>query len=95
VRVPFESVEYLSGGAAIDNPIEGGAPVRQPDVEPSNKLQLVAFAGTRHQAQTSNEDIANVEIFMGFSTSNHPQRAGDVSIPEPAQSNDLQQTSHF
>jgi len=41
VGVPFESVEYLSRGAAIHDPIEGGTPVRQPDVEPSNKLQLV------------------------------------------------------
>src|SRR5215813_1910898 len=41
VGVPFESGEYLSRGAAIHDPIEGGAPVRQPDVEPSNKLQLV------------------------------------------------------
>src|SRR5262249_4269044 len=41
VGVPFESVEYLSGGAAIHDPIEGSAPVLQPDVEPSNKLQLV------------------------------------------------------
>src|SRR5215831_1913551 len=41
VGVPFESVEYLGRGAAIHDPVERGAPVRQPDVEPSNKLQLV------------------------------------------------------
>jgi len=41
VGVPFESIEYLSRGAAIHDPVERGAPVRQPDVEPSNKLQLV------------------------------------------------------
>src|SRR5262249_27865651 len=41
VGVALESVEYLSSGAAIHDPKEGGARVRQPDVEPSNKLQLV------------------------------------------------------
>jgi len=41
VRVPFKSREYFSRGAAIHDPIEGGTPVRQPNVEPSNKLELV------------------------------------------------------
>src|SRR6516165_7508250 len=41
VGVPFESGEYLCRGAAIDDPIEGGARVR-PDVEPSDELQLVS-----------------------------------------------------
>src|SRR5215475_4365080 len=44
VGVPFKSSEYLCRGAAIHDSIEGGAPVRQPDVEPSSKLQLVAFS---------------------------------------------------
>ena len=44
VGVPFKSIEYLCRGAAIHDSIEGGAPVRQPDVEPSNKLQLVPFS---------------------------------------------------
>src|SRR5262252_2054711 len=35
---------------------------------------IASFAGTRHQAQTSNENIANDERFMGFSISNHRQR---------------------
>jgi len=41
VGVPFEGGEYLGRGAAVHDPIEGGASVRQPGVEPSNKLQPV------------------------------------------------------
>src|SRR5262245_31259907 len=44
VGVTFEGGEYLCRGAAVHDPIESSTPVRQPDVEPSNKLQLVAFS---------------------------------------------------
>src|SRR5215470_6744354 len=44
VGVTFEGGEYLCRGAAVHDPIESSAAVRQPDVEPSNKLQLVAFS---------------------------------------------------
>ena len=42
VGVPFESGEYLCRGAAIVDPIERGAPVRRPEVEPSDEVQLVS-----------------------------------------------------
>src|SRR5215470_16851267 len=35
---------------------------------------ILSFAGTRHQAQTSNENMANDELFMGCSTSYRRQR---------------------
>src|SRR5262252_167395 len=44
VGVAFESGEHLCRGAAIHDPIEGGASVGQADVEPSNELQLVPFS---------------------------------------------------
>jgi hypothetical protein len=42
----------------------------------------MSFAGTRHQAQTSNENIANDERFMGFSISNHRQRGWTKAYSE-------------
>jgi len=42
----------------------------------------LSFAGTRHQAQTSNENIAKDARFMGFSISNHRQRGGTKAYSE-------------
>jgi hypothetical protein len=35
---------------------------------------ILSFAGTRHHTQTSNKNIANDGLFMGFSTLHHQQR---------------------
>src|SRR5215813_14317259 len=43
---------------------------------------ILSFAGTRHQAQTSNENIAKDARFMGFSISNHRQRGGTKAYSE-------------
>src|SRR5262245_7016816 len=45
--VLFESGEHRSRGAAVHDPIEGGASARQPAVEPSNNLHPAALADLR------------------------------------------------
>src|SRR5262249_29321043 len=43
---------------------------------------ILSFAGTRHQAQTSNANMANDELFMGFSTSYRRQRGWPKAYSE-------------
>src|SRR5215475_5869881 len=86
VGVPFESGEYLFRGAAIDDPIEGGAPVRQPDVEPSDELQLVSscdlLLGAHRRRRTKDcNDLTRLYHSWSFSTSSHRQRARRTLIP--------------
>src|SRR5215471_4961282 len=62
--VPFKSGEYLCGGAAIDDAIEGGARVR-PDVEPSDELQLVSssdllLGALRHRRAKDCNDLTRL-----------------------------------